>query len=82
MPAAFPHPGPPIVFPATTSSATPTGRRLACVQPSDDWLIVAGDVGETFGEIKRALRLLRQRYAKVIWTPVNHELWTQQHDPV
>jgi 3',5'-cyclic AMP phosphodiesterase CpdA len=48
----------------------------------DDWLIVAGDVSETFGIVERALRLLRQRYAKVIWVPGNHELWTHRNDPV
>jgi 3',5'-cyclic AMP phosphodiesterase CpdA len=48
----------------------------------DDWLIVAGDVAETFGDIEKALRLLRERYAKVIWTPGNHELWTYHHEPV
>jgi 3',5'-cyclic AMP phosphodiesterase CpdA len=47
-----------------------------------DWLIVAGDVGETFADIGTGLRLLRQRYAKVIWTPGNHELWTLPWDPV
>jgi hypothetical protein len=41
-----------------------------------------GDVGETFGDSEKALRLLRQRYIKVIWTPGNHELWTHQQDPV
>ena len=48
----------------------------------DDWLIVAGDVDETFADIEKALRLLRRRYAKVIWTPGNHELWTLRNDPV
>ena len=51
-------------------------------ESGDDWLIVAGDVGEIFGDIEKALRLLRQRYAKVIWTPGNHELWTLRQDPV
>ena len=51
-------------------------------ESDDDWLIVAGDVDENFGDIERALRLLRQRYAKVIWTPGNHELWTLRQDPV
>jgi 3',5'-cyclic AMP phosphodiesterase CpdA len=51
-------------------------------ESDDDWLIVAGDVGETFGDIADALRLLRQRYAKVIWTPGNHDLWTLSEDPV
>jgi predicted phosphodiesterase len=44
-------------------------------ESSNDWLVVAGDVGSTFSEIERALRQLRQRYAKVIWVPGNHELW-------
>ena len=51
-------------------------------ESGDDWLIVAGDVGETFGDIEKALRLMRQRYAKVIWAPGNHELWTHHQDPV
>lgn len=51
-------------------------------ESGDDWLIVAGDVGEIFGDIEKALRLLRQRYAKVIWVPGNHELWTLDQDPV
>lgn len=48
----------------------------------DDWLIVAGDVGERFADVERTLRLLRSRFAQVIWTPGNHELWTPAEDPV
>jgi 3',5'-cyclic AMP phosphodiesterase CpdA len=51
-------------------------------ESEDDWLIVAGDVSHNFHDIERVLRLLRQRYFKVIWTPGNHDLWTTQHDPV
>jgi len=51
-------------------------------ESDDDWLIVAGDVGRTFNEIEKVLRLLKQRYATVIWTPGNHELWTTENDPV
>ena len=47
-----------------------------------DWLIVAGDVAELFGQIERTLALLSQRYERVIWTPGNHELWTHPRDPV
>lgn len=47
-----------------------------------DWLLVAGDVAETVGQIERSLRLLAERFAKVIWAPGNHELWTPQTDPV
>ncbi len=48
----------------------------------DDWLIVAGDVAERTDEIRWALDLLRRRFAKVIWVPGNHELWTTSKDPM
>ncbi|MDH6145473.1 3',5'-cyclic AMP phosphodiesterase CpdA [Kitasatospora sp. GP30] len=48
----------------------------------EDWLIVAGDVAELSDDIEWALRLLAGRFAKVIWTPGNHELWTPREDPV
>lgn len=48
----------------------------------EDWLIVAGDVGERTDEIRWALDLLRRRFAKVIWVPGNHELWTTNKDPM
>ncbi|GAA2863402.1 metallophosphoesterase [Actinoplanes cyaneus] len=56
---------------------------LEGIQPSDDgdWLIVAGDVGEIFGDVVSSLRLLAGRFAKVIWSPGNHELWTPREDP-
>ncbi|WP_432841927.1 metallophosphoesterase family protein [Dactylosporangium sp. CA-092794] len=47
-----------------------------------DWLIVAGDVGELFADIRRTLAQLRERFAAVIWAPGNHELWTHRDDPV
>jgi 3',5'-cyclic AMP phosphodiesterase CpdA len=48
----------------------------------DDWIIVAGDVAEHFAHVEAALTVLSRRYAKVIWTPGNHELWTHPRDPV
>ncbi len=42
----------------------------------DDWLILAGDVGETAAHLNFALRILTKRFARVIWTPGNHDLWT------
>ena len=48
----------------------------------DDWLLVAGDVGELLDSVEATLRLLRGRFAKVIWAPGNHELWTHPRDPV
>jgi len=47
----------------------------------DDWLIVAGDVAERTDDIRWSLGLLRRRFAKVIWVPGNHELWTTNKDP-
>ncbi|MFJ6013227.1 metallophosphoesterase family protein [Streptomyces sp. NPDC092952] len=48
----------------------------------EDWLIVAGDVAEQPDDVERSLRLLADRFARVIWTPGNHELWTTPRDPV
>ncbi len=45
-----------------------------------DWLIVAGDVGELAADIEWALSLLAGRFAKVIWVPGNHELWTHPRE--
>ena len=63
-----------------------TGNRpvTESLYPStpDDWLIVAGDVAERTDEIRWSLDLLRKRFAKVIWVPGNHELWTTGRDPV
>jgi 3',5'-cyclic AMP phosphodiesterase CpdA len=54
------------------------------LSPGDpgDWLIVAGDVGEVFADVGFVLASLANRFAKVIWTPGNHELWTLPSDPV
>lgn len=41
----------------------------------DDWLIVAGDVGERTEHLVFALETLTPRFARVIWTPGNHDLW-------
>lgn len=42
----------------------------------DDWLILAGDVGETAADLEFAFRVLKPRFAKLVWVPGNHELWT------
>ena len=59
-------------------------RILDRIHPSSehDWLLLAGDVGEVVADIERTLRLLSERFAKVVWVPGNHELWTPRHDPV
>jgi 3',5'-cyclic AMP phosphodiesterase CpdA len=51
-------------------------------ESDDDWLLVAGDVGEIVEGIEWALRLLSERFSTVVWVPGNHELWTPREDPV
>ncbi|WP_417692453.1 metallophosphoesterase family protein [Roseibium sp.] len=41
-----------------------------------DWLIVAGDVAERFKDIRFGIEELAKRFAKVLWVPGNHELWS------
>jgi predicted phosphodiesterase len=45
------------------------------------WLILAGDIGETEEELADAFTLLRRRFARLIWVPGNHELWTTDDAP-
>lgn len=45
-----------------------------------DWLIVAGDVAEKIKDFRRAMDLLSHRFAKIFWTPGNHDLWTIPND--
>jgi 3',5'-cyclic AMP phosphodiesterase CpdA len=57
---------------------------VTAIQPEspDDWLLVAGDVGERIADVEWALSVLRERFATVVWVPGNHELWTLPDDPV
>ena len=47
----------------------------------DDGLILAGDVGETEGQLDFALRLLCHRFRQLFWVPGNHDLWSHRDDP-
>jgi len=47
----------------------------------DDWLIVAGDVGETLEHMRFGLEMLTARFARVLWVPGNHELWALDPKP-
>ncbi|MDH6113958.1 3',5'-cyclic AMP phosphodiesterase CpdA [Kitasatospora sp. MAP12-15] len=49
---------------------------------AQDWLLVAGDIGEQVADIEQVLRGLAERFATVVWVPGNHELWSPGHDPV
>lgn len=60
------------------------GSLIDQIKPAtpDDWLVVAGDVAERVDAVVDTLSVLRERFARVIWTPGNHELWTTAKDPV
>jgi 3',5'-cyclic AMP phosphodiesterase CpdA len=49
----------------------------------NDWLLLPGDVGHLLAHLELALSTLTDRFARVIWTPGNHELWTtDETDPL
>jgi 3',5'-cyclic AMP phosphodiesterase CpdA len=63
----------------------PENRKvLGQIRPAGpaDWLLVAGDVSERVADLEWALRLLASRFARVVWVPGNHDLWTHKRDPV
>lgn len=47
----------------------------------DDWLIVAGDVGEKLTHLRFVLETLGPRFARLLWVPGNHELWAMPGEP-
>jgi 3',5'-cyclic AMP phosphodiesterase CpdA len=49
-------------------------------ESEEDWLLIAGDIAEIAEDIEWALGLLSRRFAKVVWAPGNHELWTMPND--
>jgi predicted phosphodiesterase len=52
-------------------------RVLERLSPqSSSWLILAGDIGETEGNLDFALSILTRRFQQVLWVPGNHDLWT------
>jgi 3',5'-cyclic AMP phosphodiesterase CpdA len=61
----------------------PENRRIIQqLQPEGpaDWLIVCGDVSETITDLEWAMGLLAERFAKVVWVPGNHDLWTMPEE--
>jgi 3',5'-cyclic AMP phosphodiesterase CpdA len=41
-----------------------------------DWLIAAGDIGESEDHLRFAWDQLVPRFSRVVWVPGNHELWS------
>lgn len=46
----------------------------------DDWLLVPGDVAEKLEDVAWAWDILKPRFAKLLWVPGNHELWTSAEE--
>lgn len=52
-------------------------EALGALPPQpDDWLILAGDLGERLTHLVFALEMLTPRFKQLIWVPGNHDLWT------
>ena len=47
----------------------------------DDWLLLAGDIGSLPAHLRQALDLVVPRFAQVVWTPGNHDLWSSSSHP-
>lgn len=47
----------------------------------NDWLILAGDIGELEDHLKVALYILKRRFKRLVWVPGNHDLWSIPSHP-
>jgi calcineurin-like phosphoesterase family protein len=57
-------------------------RALARVAARpEDWLILAGDIGDSAADLALAFEILAPRFARLVWVPGNHELWTEPRTP-
>jgi predicted phosphodiesterase len=52
-------------------------RAVEATDPHpDDWLVLAGDIGESTGDLAWTLDTLGPRFRQLVWVPGNHELWS------
>jgi predicted phosphodiesterase len=58
------------------SQAASRGAVVDLPPCPDDWLIVAGDVGSQPDEIAFGFAHLAPKFARVVWVPGNHDLWS------
>lgn len=56
----------------------PENRRVIAELPAQpgDWLVLGGDLGESVEDLRFVLETLGPRFARLVWVPGNHELWT------
>ncbi|MCF8481042.1 MAG: metallophosphoesterase [Rhodospirillum sp.] len=61
----------------------PDNRTLIQAIPDHgpDWLILGGDLGESLDHLVFVLDTLGPRFAKLLWIPGNHDLWSRPGDP-
>ena len=45
----------------------------------EDWLILAGDIADSMGDLAWVFETLGPRFAQLVWTPGNHELWRENN---
>src|SRR5258708_4475525 len=82
---AAPGPGACLLAVSDLHVAMAENRAIVeCLRPGhpEDWLLVAGDVAELGADFEWAMTTLASRFARVVWAPGNHELWTHPADPV
>jgi len=58
------------------SHATNREAVQALPEYPGDWLILAGDIGETEAQLRFALVELGRRFERLVWVPGNHDLWS------
>ena len=59
------------------SATRRTGAAVDALEAHpEDWLIVAGDAGDTPAQLEWVLRTLTPRFKQLVWVPGNHDLWT------
>jgi len=46
----------------------------------EDWLVLAGDIGESEKHLRSTLKIATERFRRVFCVPGNHELWTLPRD--
>jgi hypothetical protein len=62
----------------------PSNRAFVDAVPPhpEDWLILGGDVCERAADFEYVLDALAPKFAKLLWVPGNHELWSLRDEPL
>jgi 3',5'-cyclic AMP phosphodiesterase CpdA len=73
-----PRAGPHLLAVSDIHVRQPKNRRFIEEMPArkSDWLILGGDLGERPEDLEFIFGTLAPRFARLVWVPGNHELWT------